>query len=107
MGTSGDTPMRFLMPNDLGLVKFEVWNTSKGKYLKDQTWEFHGRIIADYIKEDGATYEAGICIPMDAPYSDVVDCISIKPSSNEPLDSNTSILWGLRNHTNWQPDSLS
>lgn len=58
--------MRFIMPlgDEFDYTLLEIWNSVEGRYLEDQEWTLHGRMIAEYTKQPGVTYKAGICFPI-------------------------------------------
>ena len=70
MGSSPYYPMRFIFPlsDSYEYMQLEIWNSVEGRYLEDQDWTFHGRLIAEYEKKSGVTYKAGVCFVMDPPY---------------------------------------
>ena len=77
-GSSADSPMRFLMPcGDAGLVRLDTWNSAEGKWQKDQEWTLHGKVTATYKKAAGSSVEAGVCVTMEAPYDDTMDCFTL------------------------------
>lgn len=63
-----------------------MWNSVEGKYLDEQEWTFHGRMIAEYEKESGMTYKAGICFVIEPPYSDYLDCIQVEAGQSSADD---------------------
>ena len=75
-GSSNEFPMKFLMPveDNAGIVILDIWNTVDD----NDEWTLHGKITAKYTKQADTEYEVGICIPMDAPYTDKMDCFSIR-----------------------------
>ena len=109
IGTSEAYPMRFIMPveSNIGVIFLETWNSVSGTYKKDQEWTLHGKITAKYTKTANTEYEVGLCIQMNAPYTDSVDCLTIKAGQAEVEDQNVLILHGMKNHTDYTKDTFS
>ena len=80
IGSSPYYPMRFILPvgEDYEYTMLEIWNSVTGRYLKEQKWTLHGRMIAEYVRKPGVTYKAGICIPIQPPHADHMDCFQVE-----------------------------